>query len=297
MQRHSRRQVQWWRSPVPYTVVATWTAATAVWTYLAVRRVEAFNQAVQSIEQCDGFVHISTLPRSGAAFLAGLEVAQEVREIRFRSSQLDELPSLAPFNESLDTLDFSHCHLSSKAFAQLGSAKKLSMLHIQYCQLDRGLFSTANVSLDYLNLSKSTVTDETIQELKHWQFNQLNLAGTSVTDEGIWSLFQDRALTGLHLENTAVGDASIAQMPAAWKDSLYYLDLSGTKVTDASLRALAGFSKLDQLTLQKTGVTADGVAKFLTENRGLQKIDLRDTAITDEEHKQLRRIAGATAVW
>lgn len=86
----------------------------------------------------------------------------------------------------------------------------------------------------------------------------LNLARTSVTDDGLARLAPFRALRRLRLEQCPVGDAGMAHL--AGLPRLEYLNLYGTEITDEGLARLTTLPALKKLYLWNTRVTDEGVA-------------------------------------
>jgi len=54
--------------------------------------------------------------------------------------------------------------------------------------------------------------------------------------------------------------------------SLVYLDLDRTAITDAGLKHLEGLRSLETLSVEATGVTAEGIAALRKKNPGLRVI-------------------------
>lgn len=76
------------------------------------------------------------------------------------------------------------------------------------------------------------------------------------------------------------GDAELAKL-APLKANLQWLDLGGTKVTDAGMAEVAGMKNLTRLHLEKTAVTDAGVAR-LAKLRQLEYLNLYGTQVTDD---------------
>lgn len=287
MLKHPRRQSQWWRSPVPYAVVASWTAATAIWLFLALQRANAFKNAVEIVRWQRG--QVREKPRLPGEVFAGLDLNREVDDIRFDYCQFEDLQMLRPFEKTLHTLEFYECQLSSKAFAEFDRLPRLRSLQLQRCRFEPGLFAATRVSVQKLDLSDSNATDETVRELRRWDFSEIDLSGTQITDVGLRLLCERPSVFAIYLRDTPVDDASLSKLPTTCT-ALYLLDLSGTKVTDASLPVLARLPALSDLTLRKTSVTALGLETHLLKGKQLQRLDVQETAITYDEKTRIRRL-------
>ena len=91
------------------------------------------------------------------------------------------------------------------------------------------------------------------------------------------------------LTNTKVTDAGLKELELAGLKSLQTLSLSGTGVTDAGLKELAGFESLQTLDLSLTGVTGAGL-KELAGLKSLQTLMLISTAgVTDAGVAELQK--------
>ena len=84
------------------------------------------------------------------------------------------------------------------------------------------------------------------------------------------------------------GDAELAQLvPLAM--NLRWLDLAGTKITDAGLTPLSGMPNLTRLHLERTAITDAGLS-HLSRIASLEYLDLYATQITDAGLEQLQRL-------
>ena len=84
------------------------------------------------------------------------------------------------------------------------------------------------------------------------------------------------------------GDAELAKM-APLGANLRWLDLSGTKITDAGLCQVATMGNLERLYLQRTAVTDSGL-KVIQPLANLHYLNLYSTAVTDEGLTTLRSL-------
>ena len=170
---------------------------------------------------------------------------------------------------------------------------------------DKGLKELAGLkSLTSLDLYGTQVTDAGLKELAGLSSLQtLNLGGTKVTDAGLKELAGLKNLATLYLPNglTDAGLRSLREfgllhtLPESLgkqgtpnsAEEVISLNLSGTSVTDAGLKEMAGPKNLSSLSLVKMQVTDSGLNE-LTGLKYLSSLDLR-TRVTDKGVAELRK--------
>jgi len=92
------------------------------------------------------------------------------------------------------------------------------------------------------------------------------------------------------IAGSSFGDQELAKL-AVLGPNLLWLDLAGTKVTDAGLKTLASMSNLKRLHLERTGVSDAGLAA-LEPLAHLEYLNLYATAITDAGLEVLKELPG-----
>ncbi len=112
---------------------------------------------------------------------------------------------------------------------------------------------------------------ESVEKLMGRVFRDTNLPGKPVF--------------GVSLSGTKVTDAGLKEL--AGLKSLTELDLDRTKVTDAGLRELAGLKNLTKLYLQRTKVTGAGL-KELAGLKNLTLLYLHGVKVTNKSMEELR---------
>jgi hypothetical protein len=97
---------------------------------------------------------------------------------------------------------------------------------------------------------------------------------------------------------SAPGRCDDAVLVALAPVSRYIVDaeLARTKVTDAGLRALAGWENLRSVDLTRTAVTSDGLAA-VAKMKTLEVINLTDTAVDDAGVARLKELPGLKRAW
>lgn len=89
--------------------------------------------------------------------------------------------------------------------------------------------------------------------------------------------------------NKSFGDAGLAKL-APLKANLRWLDLGGTKVTDAGLAPVSEQRNLTRLHLERTAITDAGLA-CVAKLHNLEYLNLYGTGVTDAGLQRLRRLA------
>lgn len=150
---------------------------------------------------------------------------------------------------TLERLDLGSCALDGEALGCLAGLQRLERLSLQDCKsvrdkhLEHLLFV---VTLRRLDLSRNGLSDEALEVLGRMTWltdlrvnadKNNGWINERITDDGLRALRRMGELQRLELE-------------------------AGTKITDAGLEHLAGLRSLRQLSLDYTGVTAEGVARL-----------------------------------
>lgn len=107
-----------------------------------------------------------------------------------------------------------------------------------------------------LDLKSTRITDRGMVHLSRLPLEVLSLWKTGIGDEGIRQLRDRTALRNVVLDETKVTDAALADV-AGWTDLEEWLGLCYTRVTDEGVGRLSGLKKLRTLNLIGTSVTAE----------------------------------------
>ena len=115
----------------------------------------------------------------------------------------------------------------------------------------------------WIDLDSPAVTDETLNALRLLpRLRVLHVSNTSITDAGIAELVHLHELEWLTLD-TELSDAALVHVGKL--RSLHVLELSRAPITDSGLTELCGLRQLEELTLEETLVTSDGIARLRRE--------------------------------
>lgn len=125
----------------------------------------------------------------------------------------------------------------------------------------------------------------------------ISLHDTLITDKGLPHLVNFPNLRALYLgplEDKPLPSLTGAGLAAlAGLTQLEILNIHRINFTDAELKDLLPFQKLQQLGLNGTKVTYEGLAKFLKTFKGLQntenQLDVRNTAVTKAQAQALKK--------
>lgn len=115
--------------------------------------------------------------------------------------------------------------------------------------------------LTEINLSETAVTDRGVQALSALDgLNRLELSGISLTDQGTIDFDQLQSLRTLDLSKTKIADETARKVLSL--PNLIRCDLSGTNITDSGLDSIADESPLDlRIEIADTAITDDAVAR------------------------------------
>lgn len=143
--------------------------------------------------------------------------------------------------------------------------------------------------LEILQLSKTGVADQTGRILARLSFlRELDLRHTKITDESMKTVAQSGRLMILDISDTDVTDDGLAHLllqdsvtakevaapkfrPNSFSQAhrnLRVLGLSGTKITDKSIRLLLTCPKLQEISVGRTGLSEEGLARLRKEFQG-----------------------------
>ncbi len=153
--------------------------------------------------------------------------------------------------------------LSDDAMPAVAALPALQELHMARSGVtDTGLAHFAgNKRLTALDLSGTKVTNAGLAHFADCRpLAYLYLRGTVVSDAGLKHLGGCLGLVHLDLSETGVTDDGLAHLAGC--DRVRYANLSGTGVTDAALDQLQQYRDLTGLSVPRTKVTPQGVAKF-----------------------------------
>jgi hypothetical protein len=137
-----------------------------------------------------------------------------------------------------------------------------------------------------LNLGRNGTDDalKSLSDLSH--LRQLNLGGASFTVAGLQSLPSENLRT-LLVHDTPLTDQDVAAFRRL--DHLQKLKLDRTQVSDVSMASLGDCRSLRHIELDSTGVTAAGLRTLLQRNPDLTRIEVRRTAVSQDDAVELHR--------
>jgi Leucine-rich repeat (LRR) protein len=196
----------------------------------------------------------------------------------------------------LESLHLGHTQVSDQGLEHLRELPLLANLHLGHTRIaGPGLehLQGVRVSCLHLHLNDTQVGDAALVHLETvTQLGELTLENANITDAGLQHLSGLTRLHSLQLSGTRITDAGLVhleelarcQLPFAQENSrneagprlapgesgelpkvhtvLQQLGLNRTQVTDAGLKRLEGFIGLEQLSVQDTQVTSEGVNEF-----------------------------------
>ncbi len=158
---------------------------------------------------------------------------------------------------------------------QLDRCQNIHAMYMADTQFtDEAMKNVAKLSkLRNIMLCRSKVTNSGLAKLSANQnLVQLTINRSAITNEGLPVLSTLKHLNYLDLTDDRIGDDGVQQF---LHHPLRFLYLSGTDITDASLKELAKMTTLEDVNFSDTKVTVDGIDEF---KRRLPKCKVRANA-------------------
>jgi len=148
--------------------------------------------------------------------------------------------------------------------------------------------SLAEMSAASAALKGLAATGQTQRDAVSQTVDEVNRSAATVLSllENILEWPRIQAGQKLDLLGMDITDRDLGYLVAAL-DTLRFLSLARTRITDAGLMHLKGLKDLQELHLDGTAITDQGLV-LLADLQGLQVLDLKDTAITDSGLARLR---------
>ena len=204
--------------------------------------------------------------------------------------------ALARLPEQLHSLALYGKRVTDESLPHLSRLTALASLSlVESWVTDAGLQDLQPLAqLKFLSLAGSAITDAGLEKLRSLaQLEVLNLSETHITDEGLACLKELPRLRELRLSGTGITGRGFKDPRQL--SGLRELVLQRCNLTDDGLREIAALEKIQTLELQSNhGLSDDGVA-CLQQHKGLQKLYLYDTDVSDEAIRRLQRSLPKTA--
>ncbi|CAM9875042.1 unnamed protein product [Ectocarpus sp. 8 AP-2014] len=197
-----------------------------------------------------------------------------------RMAHMEILRALAPIlRQHVNSLDFSRAKVvGDSALLELanGCDSSLVQLNLSSCCFitDGALLTTLLKCPDLKDLTLSGcrgITDEAAYHLPHrcTKLTTLNLAGLEgITGSGVAYMAYLPALEQLCLARCNVSDAAVVAITTGvCRQSLRWLDLTGTAISGAAAASLRDLQRLEYLALSSTSMSAMSVAALARDLR------------------------------
>jgi len=181
----------------------------------------------------------------------------------------------------LEALDISYTHFSDQGMPSILKLRSLKKLVLWKDNVtDAGLNQLSkSTRLQDLNLRETPVSDTGLRYIgKIHSLAALNLASTQITGEGLRSLPNLQALQMLDLSGTNIDDTGLAEL--ARMPNILCLNLSRTKVTDKGLHQLDHLLDLRKLWLRDLNRVSDSSIPILVRHKKLEDLEIQKTAIS-----------------
>jgi len=184
-----------------------------------------------------------------------------LRPDQISDGSLAQLASSPEAAAAITEIDMTGAEVSGKGLGYLSNLPNLESLNASSTRVaaDSLMAIGQSQSLRSINLANSDASDRVVGELsKIPHLQTLNLANTKISTDAARSLGEMRELTDLSLIGTAT-DQIVAGLTAI---PIRRLDLSRSKITNASLPMLLQIPTLESLNLDWCSVTGDGFKGF-----------------------------------
>lgn len=144
-------------------------------------------------------------------------------------------------------------------------------------------------SLRVLDLSGTGIGDDGIRHLAALaSLRELRLGGTRVSGPGLAWLPAMTRLETLRLEDDDITDRSLRWLLRLPK--LRYLNLSGTRISDDGLEALRGCDALQSIELSECAAVSDAGLLHLSRMKSIESVGLQKTSVTAGGVAHLRKL-------
>jgi len=160
-----------------------------------------------------------------------------------------------------------------------------SFMHIWF-EINSDLVQQINETmpnLTYLNFYQSPITDESVMQLTNLQLNTLGLMETRITDESIiWLADHQKDLRMLAISGSYITNESLKAISKLRQ--LETLHIWGAAITDEGLKYLDSLSNLNDLSLRGCRkITGVGIAYL--QRLPIERLALNHTALSDKNLK------------
>lgn len=190
------------------------------------------------------------------------------------ASKLGCLSTLKP--NDLHQIRMHDVHLAKNSLTEISKLKGLQDLDLSNTDIDdKGLKTIAqSAALKKLDISKTLVRGAGICDLRALkELTDLDIGNNGINDFFVASIVQSLPqLEALNLSETKITDASVRHV--AKLKYLRKLNLQGDKITDAGLNALKRSTKLKSLNLKETQITVRGKRDL---HKSLPNCEIRDS--------------------
>lgn len=255
------------------------------------------------------------------AFLSAFPFLRQVHGSSSPGITDDGIIHLRKLNH-LEVLELAKSSITDKGLRAIGGLLSLKHLDISDTKVsDEGVQSLLALrGIKYLDISRTRISDAGAVELaKLKRLEVLNADETDIGDEGVHRIAENcKRLRILSLNRTKVTGNSLASIKMlagleklelagnsniddedVWNiddlGNLWLLDLSNTNVTTAGISRLSGHKNLEFLFLTGTAVD-DDVIPVLASLPSLRSVYLRNTRVTEEAKKELRRLCPGSTI-
>ncbi|MEC9095341.1 MAG: hypothetical protein VX776_01845, partial [Planctomycetota bacterium] len=208
-------------------------------------------------------------------------------QLAYTNSTDATLATLAHHTE-LQTVVLDHTAVSSTGIKSLANHNRLIYLSLRGCDLGEQAertFHEFRTRLPLtLDLSKSSISDKTLESLTSLNIVQLNLSETTVSDRGLEALSGNHHCQQLDLSFTACTSDGLSKTLGTLP--LQTLSLRGLELNESVLKTLGHCKALSALSLADTNIT-DRWLPALQQATALEHLVLYSTPLTGSNLQSL----------
>ncbi len=217
--------------------------------------------------------------RTTAVWVLSLGGAVKVNGVDDHINDAADLPT---DRFTLHAVSVAKTAVTDADMARFKACRGLTYLHMEDTTVaDDGMAAVAALpALQELHMARTGVTDTGLAHFAgNTRLTALDLSGTKVTNAGLAPFADCRPLAYLYLRGTVVSDAGLKHLGGCL--GLVHLDLSDTGVTDDGLAHLKGCDRVRYANLSGTGVT-DAALDQLQQSRDLTGLSVPRTKVTPQ---------------
>lgn len=294
-----------WRGILFLVVLVSATLFGANWIYqrAALRRVDAEIQRVGAVVQRDAAGHVEQINIWPAqAMDADLDLLGRLPRLRMLNLQntgatdehLRRIVEVA--GTRLRELYLSTTRVTDAGCEHLARIQYLESVFVEDTAIRADGLRILRAAHPQVKLQYNSLEVAGLNELRKrrgkgqldesFQLVAVDLSGTDVGDDDVLPLASQSGLKMLNLSRTRITDATLRALSKLQLDELW---LTATNITDEGMKAIGAMTSLKALSVAQTQIHDGGIAELVALQR-LERLVLESTAVTDAGLEALARL-------